>query len=462
MRIWMLVLVMVLVLAACGGDDGVESDPPTPTPEPTLTLDERAEFTPGSQQNPFRMTIRPTAAVRERVTQLVAVAATARFDAVRGDTALRDDLGLSDDLAALVEPLGADFDVVLGDVESVITVDDLVAAVHNGLAAQAADAIFEVTRLYVEVVPVDIAGEGLSGVCDSGGGIVTIPWVDGVTYAATQALSCGDPGLLVAVAEDLPDLFAPLDYVEPEATPEITPEVTAEVTAEATSEVADEGAATETPPTATPTPEPTATPEPTPTLEATPEVTPEVTEAAPEVISLDDVLIGDPGVIILSGSLGSTSLAVLPGRPFCRVSVESLYGWLIPTLIFERENITPGEVIDVADTAALIAAVADGTCAGAGIAQRDLNALGELDDINIATRTVPIPLGVLVYPVEVGLGERVNFNENLPALAADPDASRALRLLLGQEAFIAAEPGRFVALNNFIESTGVDLAGLAD
>jgi len=460
MRVWMLWLVMLLALTACGGGSDEDGNPPTPTPAPTLTVEERVQFTPGSQQNPFRMTVRPTDTVHNRVTQLVAVAAGTRFDAVRADSLLRDDLGLSDDLAVLTEPIARDFAVGLGDPATIETVGDLVNAVHNALAAQASDAIFEITRLYVEVIPVDIAGEGLSGVCDSGGGIVTIPWVDGVTYAATQALNCGDPGLLVAVAEQSPALFAALDYVEPEPTPEATPETTPEATAEVTPDA--EGESTDTPLTATPTPEPTSTPEPTTEPEVTPEVTPETTPDAP-ITAIGGVLnTGDAAVIILSGSLGSTSLNVLPGRAFCRVSVDSLYGWLIPTLIFERDNIEPGEIIDVANTDALIAGVADGTCAGGGLPARTFDALDDVDDINVGTRTAPIPLGVLVYPVEIALGERVNFNENLPELAADLEASRPLRLLLGQDALVPAEPESFTQLNTFIAATGVDLAGLAE
>lgn len=470
MKLRMLMLIMVVILAACGGGGDGDTAQPTPTPQPTLTLSERAQFTPGTQQNPLRMTVHPTDAVRDRVETVVAVAAGVRFDAVSAAVSLRDDLGLPDDLSTLSEPLTRDFNVNLGDPTAIETVADLVSAVQLALAAQASDAIFEVTRLYVEVIPVEIPGEGLSGVCDTGGGVVTIPWLDGVTYAASQALSCGDAGLLVAIAESSPDLFTAIDYVEPEPVIEATPEITPEVTAEATADAEENTDATETP---TATPEPTSTPEPTEEPEPTPEVTPEATpestpestpEAAVESIS-GDLLTGEAGLIIISRTLGSSSLAVLPGRTFCRVGLDDFYGWLVPSLIFERDNIVLEDVVDVADTAALVAAVAAGDCAGAGLSAREfaeLEAAGLTDDVLVAETTTPIPLGVLVYPVEVALGERVNFNETLPEFANDLEASRPLRLLLGQDALIPADENSFVAFNAFMAGTGFDLAGWAE
>jgi hypothetical protein len=462
-----MLIVLGLFLTACGGDDGGDAGVPTVTPEPTLTTAERIAFTPGSIENPFRMALTPTDTVRERLTLIVADVLDVRVGEITSIADLREDLGASEDLAALADSLSRDFGVSLGEPAAVETFDDLLNAVYTDLAAQASAVIFEVTRLYVEVVVVDVPGEGLQALCASGSGLVTIPWLNGLSVNAAEALNCGQPALLVAHAAEPDDLFTPITLSDEqlasveEVTPEATVEVTAEATADATDAVEVEAEPTTTP-SPTPTEAPTEAPTETPTETPEEEVTPEPTAPPADVLEGGQALrVGNPGLIVVDPSFGTSGLGVVSGRTFCRLDVSDFYSWLLPSIVLEGNGITLGEVSDYPSNMALIEAVEAGDCAAAGISEDAYDALAGEPDVGIANTSVAFPYGVLLYPVDVAPAERQNFNENLPQLAQDADASRPLRLLLGQAAFVPAEPARLESINAFLEANNVDLAQLA-
>ena len=151
-------------------------------------------------------------------------------------------------------------------------------------------------------------------------------------------------------------------------------------------------------------------------------------------------------------------------RPFTVLSTHS--AWLLPSLVLQTRAIdlerAAAEVRDYANPGALLRAVANGTCAAAGVSRADYDALAPLNGVTVIAETVDMPYGVLMVPLEVGLGVRLALAEHLPALAAHPRAGRALHLLLGQAALVPIEPGDLAELDAFMQSTGLDFAQLGD
>jgi ABC-type phosphate/phosphonate transport system substrate-binding protein len=119
-------------------------------------------------------------------------------------------------------------------------------------------------------------------------------------------------------------------------------------------------------------------------------------------------------------------------------------------------------IVDVADPATLALAVATGNCDAAGLSRDVFDTLEPLNDVRVIAETLPLPYGILMYPLEVGLGVRLSLNEHLPALAEHPADGRALRLLLGQDALVPVLREDFTELDAFMAQTGLDFAKLGD
>ncbi|MCC6612166.1 MAG: PhnD/SsuA/transferrin family substrate-binding protein [Anaerolineae bacterium] len=62
--------------------------------------------------------------------------------------------------------------------------------------ATAETALLEQARLAVEFVPVETQADAIAALCASPGGTVTAAWLNGLGYAAAQALGCGDAALV--------------------------------------------------------------------------------------------------------------------------------------------------------------------------------------------------------------------------------------------------------------------------
>jgi acyl carrier protein len=464
-----IITIMLLALAACGA---LTDEEPTPTPAPTLTAEERAQLPMGTADNPLRMVIRPVHTVPQRIEQVLIAELGVLPGRVGPDARLRDELEI-DSLDVLNPALRRDFSVEISgtDAPDLNTVSDLVAYVQAALGDRVAAEMFDRTGIYFEVVTVPGYARALTEVCASGSGIVSIAWLDGLTYRAGVERNCGMPALEMAVSDAPRQEFELLaipaapdepvgDDEEAEATPEVTPETTPdpEETPEADGEVeapdeavddepaddenGDEEAAVDD----------EANGEDENEVEATPEVTPEP-EDEPAALR-----VGARGVIIADASLGSSSLGVVQGRTLCRRGVDDFYSWFLPALILEQNGIdpvrAPEAIVDYADTRSLVGAVARGDCALAGLSEDAWRALEPVDGATVIQTTVPFPYGVLLYPLEIELGVRLSLNENLIALAEDEDAGRALRLLLGQDALVPTPTDELTLLNSFLSATG--------
>ena len=331
-RIVVLGLLLTAVIAACRPSDGggvAATRRPTITPTPLSTaLPEIATLVPtGLEGNPLRMVVVP------------------------------------------VEPIA----------------DEAREAIVDGLA-QAIKAGTE-TGIVVEVLLVDRYAEAMAALCDSGSGLVSIAWLDGVTFAAAQAQNCGQAALQVrrGTGRDLQTALA--------------------------------------------------------------------------------------GQIILSGELGTTDLDAVRGRNFCRLGLEDFYSWFVPWLVFKTQGIDllndADAVVDHDDLDSLVAAVASGECAAAGIAEDALSALLENDEdladqIEIVETTTPFPFAILLYPLEVQLGVRLDLNDVLIAISENEETEELLRAILGQDSLARTTPDDFEDLLAFMNETGLDLAQLGN
>ncbi len=176
---------------------------------------------------------------------------------------------------------------------------------------------------------------------------------------------------------------------------------------------------------------------------------------------------GDAGQIVTASSLDVGGVAGLNGRSFCRISYDDYYTWLVPSLLLEAGGVDAvsglSAITDYDDLDALMEAVADGDCEAAGISELAFAELGDVsDDLNVVASTPPFPYGVLMYPLNLTLGERLRLTDALLALAGDADGEDILRPLLNQDRLAVAEADDLQDLSNFLADTGLDFAQLGN
>lgn len=181
-----------------------------------------------------------------------------------------------------------------------------------------------------------------------------------------------------------------------------------------------------------------------------------------------EVETGASGQLILSGSLGTGEPGAITGRTFCRISSVDFYSWLLPVVALRARNLdlwrAPSEIVDYPDVPALIGAVADGDCAAAGIAE-DAFEQYQIEDavrenVRVALTTVPFPFAVLMFPIEVDLGVRLELTEAFMRVAEDETTAGTLRTLLLQDTLVAAQPSDFTDFLDYLNTAGLDLAQL--
>ncbi|MDX2076065.1 MAG: PT domain-containing protein [bacterium] len=470
---WRMIIMMgiaMVALVGCGGGGtsnpqvSQNAVPPTATPFPTLVFEERVTFTAGFIQNPFRLAIRPDATIQNRIFQVLGALSPLADDELSITTPLSS-LQI-DDIAPIRAAFENDFAIAIiqADWDATATIGDLVTLVQRRVADQVVLEIYNRTSLYFEVTLLNSYGEGLTALCDSGTGIVTIPFLDGMTMLVALANECGDIALQVAKSPDMALTFAPVEEAVIESTPEPTLDVTTEPTSDATSEVATEAVSDATTEVATEavsdvTVEPTADVTAEPTIEPTSSPTPAPT-ATPIPLDMDSLVTGTEGVFFISRTLGGQSLSVLQNRILCRLNIRDFYSWFLPNLLLEQASIEPLSIVDKPSPRALVDAVVNDECAGGMLSADQLALLDNGADVTIVERTVAFPYGVLLYPLEVELGIQLRLNEILPPMALDPQAGRPLRLLLGQTALLPITADDLDDLNAFITATGYDLSQL--
>lgn len=399
-------LLLLPLLAACGGDEVEVTGAPTPTPAPTLTFEERLAFEPGLPENPLRMMIYPASAVRDRVIEIVQ-AAVARNRAARArslESTLRADLGL-DEVTVLNEALADSFAVTIGaeTASTIITMNDLVNYVQEALAQRVEEAVFQQTSLHLELVRVDTYGEARTALCDSGVGLVSMAWLDGFTYVAAAAEGCGQPALQIAVQGDIPS-----------------------------SEEADE--------------------------EAEDSQTSELVSRTGGVILINSALGTDSLEVLRTRTfcrLGYDDFYswLLPYVVMRRAGINP------------QNDL--GVVIDYADTLQLARAVSAGECAAAGMSSAEFERISRenasaVTNVRVVSAGVELPFAVFMYPIEVQLGVRLTLNDLLTSLDSSSGVGQALSWLLGYDAIIPTAASEFDYLEAFVREAGFDFAQLGN
>jgi ABC-type phosphate/phosphonate transport system substrate-binding protein len=177
---------------------------------------------------------------------------------------------------------------------------------------------------------------------------------------------------------------------------------------------------------------------------------------------------GMPVVIVADRSLGLSGVGPLAGRTFCRLNVDDVESWLAPALALRAAGIDPvadlGAVLDFDDYDALLAAVAAGDCAAAGLTEARFDGLSDAvrDELSVVGRTPPLPFALLLYPISLPLGERLRLTDALLALAFDAERSDLMQPLLAQDGVARVGPDDLNTVDAFLDSTGLDFAQLGD
>jgi ABC-type phosphate/phosphonate transport system substrate-binding protein len=175
---------------------------------------------------------------------------------------------------------------------------------------------------------------------------------------------------------------------------------------------------------------------------------------------------GERVQIVTRAGSGLSSVRSLANRTFCRLDATDYYGWLVPSLMLRAGGVNPisglGAVVDYERRSTLIEAVIGGDCDAAGITETDFTALrgAQRDELRVIETTPPFPYGILMYPINLPLGERIRLDNALLALEVDPAARDVLLPLFGQSGFARVSPNDLTPLSEFLNSTGLDFGQL--
>ncbi len=173
---------------------------------------------------------------------------------------------------------------------------------------------------------------------------------------------------------------------------------------------------------------------------------------------------GDEAVLVVATDSEITGAGDLSEKAFCRLGYTDPFTWLIPSLMLRVAGVMPdalASVTDYNDPAQMVRAVSDGTCDAAGMAASAFAALPASVRISVRTldQSITIPYAVLVYPVQLPLGEQQKLTD---ALISIGNGSRAevLAALVPQDQVLAISDSDLAGLRSFLNRAGVDLAQL--
>jgi ABC-type phosphate/phosphonate transport system substrate-binding protein len=153
----------------------------------------------------------------------------------------------------------------------------------------------------------------------------------------------------------------------------------------------------------------------------------------------------------------------LANGTFCRISVTDMQTWLLPSLLLQANDVTPGDIESIEnydDMDALLSAVAEGDCDAAGVPASVLAAADDdvRENIAVLDEELEIAHNVLLYPQQVPLGARETLNTAFEALAANDEQTDNLRVVLGADGIRSTERDDFASLRGILARAGIDLA----
>lgn len=161
-------------------------------------------------------------------------------------------------------------------------------------------------------------------------------------------------------------------------------------------------------------------------------------------------------------SAGVTKVADLKGKTFCRLSLDSDSGWLIPKLLLKADGIDPDNdltLIEKETHADIVRAVYSGECAGGGtFSDARLNVQGDLPDVvsKVAQldTTIFIPNDEFAFHPSVPQPLRGTLIQALIDVSKQDDIARLLTELNSWTSLQPAQDGDFDPFREFFESTG--------
>lgn len=180
---------------------------------------------------------------------------------------------------------------------------------------------------------------------------------------------------------------------------------------------------------------------------------------------------GERSQFILNSELDNDLAGAIEGGTICRISADDSVSWMMPTLQLRVRNIDLagiGTLREYPDYDALVVAVAEGECDGAGVPRSLLLDLAEagdsrMDQVEAVQLSAPIPYGVLVVSGALPENRRAalgsaHLEPNFEPV--DESESALMTEFLGEYAIVAPESEVLAEFVTFITETGFDLAEL--
>jgi len=210
-------------------------------------------------------------------------------------------------------------------------------------------------------------------------------------------------------------------------------------------------------------------------------------------------LTGESGVLLTNFELDleepEIAIAQLEQHTFCRISLDDLYSWTVPTLLLEANSTSMADFEDineVDDIDTLIAGLQDESCDAIGLTASAWEEALDADDtlgaaVSISATSPDFPFGVLYFSYDVPLEAIDTLTEAIFTLEADglsnvnaettpeatseaeaetdsedtestpePAANIEFADLFGEGQLIPAEAADFVELAEFLEATGLN------
>ncbi len=175
----------------------------------------------------------------------------------------------------------------------------------------------------------------------------------------------------------------------------------------------------------------------------------------------EDGVGADVSIIVPQASEAET-IRDLAGAVFCRLSVNDLYTWLIPSLVLQANSVSPtslGVINDYEDLGDLVSAVGAGDCDAAGVNLAELEAVGGSSRIRELGTSIRVPYPILMIAPSIPLGTRNALTDALVAIAADSVQAELLDPLLDQVRFATTED--LESWDAFLRRTRLDFSEMA-
>jgi ABC-type phosphate/phosphonate transport system substrate-binding protein len=191
------------------------------------------------------------------------------------------------------------------------------------------------------------------------------------------------------------------------------------------------------------------------------------------------------GVIVIADSSTATTFGSLTDQTFCRLSPTDYDTWILPSLQMNAQGVSTSsfaEIRDFVNMNDILNAVAVGNCAATGMNAETFDTYIEAgernaDDLRSIQRSVSLPIGLLVVPLEFPLGNRERLLERLTSLVVDETSAESTPETAqggsSQEAFVAVfgadsfvsmdeDTREIEQMNTFLNSTRIDFADIGN